>query len=528
MIKILLKMQARQTLHMMLGKAAKKKAVTLPLLFLVLFFLLYFTLFIAGFTGMLFFNAGQDWFPSGYGWLFFTMAGIVEFALIFLGSIYFTKQQLYEANDNAILLTLPIPHSIILSSRMIWLLILDYYLGAVCAVPVLVSLLVLQISPAAIACYALIALTIPLFAQSLSAALAYALHALTARMRRKTLFQTVLTLCILGAYFYFLFSFSLESEALAGLRDTLAPALTGTPLGVFGAIQAEGAFLPVIAILLVFIALFMLLIWLLSRSFARLTTGTSVRRRATFRRDALRGVRSPLRAQIGLELRRFFGSTPYLVNCGLGCLLALACGIFAVVQRNALPAELSANLGTDATALLACALLCGLGCTTLISAPSITLEGRMLWILRSAPVPASVILRAKALTHVIIAAPPYLIASLCLIFAIRPGFTASVCLVLAPQIFITACAFIGVFINLYVHNLAWENETQAVKQGLNLVLTMLAAGGMLTAAALLSLPVLLLFSAAAAAVVACLPLLVLAFLFERLTVKVGAARFDRL
>ena len=76
---------------------------------------------------------------EGFGWLYFAMYAIMAFALMVFGSVFTAKAQLYEAKDNELLLSMPVPPGMILLSRMAALLAMNFVLELVVALPVFVS-----------------------------------------------------------------------------------------------------------------------------------------------------------------------------------------------------------------------------------------------------------------------------------------------------------------------------------------------------------------------------------------------------
>ena len=77
----------------------------------VLYALLFLYCF-AAFGGMFFglFSVLAEAFAgTAYAWLYFVMYAIVSFALMFIGSVFTAKTQLFEARDNELLLAMPVP-----------------------------------------------------------------------------------------------------------------------------------------------------------------------------------------------------------------------------------------------------------------------------------------------------------------------------------------------------------------------------------------------------------------------------------
>ena len=108
----------------------------------------------------------------------------------------------------------------------------------------------------------------------------------------------------------------------------------------------------------------------------------------------------------------------------------------------------------------------------IISAPSVSLEGKSVWIAQSMPIPPEKPLLAKVYTHLLIATPFFAVGSLLSVIAIRPDFLSGVGLFLLPFACNVFCAYLGVTFNILFPKLDWINEAAAVKSGAAVALTM--------------------------------------------------------
>lgn len=222
--------------------------------------------------------------------------------------------------------------------------------------------------------------------------------------------------------------------------------------------------------------------WLVGRSFVGLVSALNVRRGRARAADlaALR-VRSPLAALVRRESKRYFGTTIYFINTGLGLAFVLLGGLFLLVT-GALPpgtAEASAALHLS-PAVFAAVAATGTISLSQTTAPSISLEGHRLWILKSAPVRTATILDAKLAFNLVLTAPVLAVFALGFAVAARPSPLEGVLVFLAPLAANAAIAALGLVDNLRWPNLDAANDTAAVKQGASVGLTML--GGLLLAA----------------------------------------------
>ena len=101
-----------------------------------------------------------------------------------------------------------------------------------------------------------------------------------------------------------------------------------------------------------------------------------------------------------------------------------------------------------------------------ISAPSVSLEGKTIWILQSMPVSAWMVLRAKLVFHVLMTAVPGLICAICSSAALGLDFADTALVALFAIAFAVFGAAMGLAMNLKIPNLDWVNEATVIKQSL--------------------------------------------------------------
>ena len=205
------------------GRQTKGKAVGYALLMLYCFCAFVF-LFYSSFSQL-----AEAFFPAGLGWLFFAMFAIMAFALMFIGSVFTAKSQLFEAKDNELLLSMPVRPGLILLSRMAAMLAMNFVFELVVALPVFAAWLRFGSPDAAgIAAFVLIVLALPLFALAVSCLFAWLISLLTSRMRNTTVITMVLSVVFLLAYFVFCFRMNTYVTQLAA--NGQAAAMTHTAI----------------------------------------------------------------------------------------------------------------------------------------------------------------------------------------------------------------------------------------------------------------------------------------------------------
>ena len=222
------------------------------------------------------------------------------------------------------------------------------------------------------------------------------------------------------------------------------------------------------------------------------------------------------KALLAKEARRFFGTPMYFWNSGLGLIMLVGMGVAALVMRSTLRMYLGLLEGFPVLPMAAAVMGFCL-CTCVIAAPSISLEGRYLWILREAPVGEGEVIWLKASFQLLFTLPCTLIAGVCLTAALELSPVEGGVLLLFSLLFALFHAAFGMLMGLTFPKLDAVNDTVVVKQSLAVTLGMfvpMAAlgvcgllywlGGMLSAWAALALPLALLaaFTAACALVLA--------------------------
>ena len=460
--------------------AGKKKRRTLPLIILFGILLLYAVVTFLSLFFMIFAVLLPPLEAEGARYVLFALGGTLAFLLMVVGSVIFTKNQLYTASDNEFLLAMPIPPRTILFSRLIFLLIVNYLFEAIVAVPLLLATLLFS-TAGALELLALLLglLLLPLLAQAVSALLAYLIARIAARIRHKSVLTLLVSLLLFGAYFFFMFGLGgFTDSMLEDVTPLIAFVQSATPLALFGR-ALSGEALPLVGLIVLILAASAGVFFWLSHTFLHTVLENRGERRIAYREKRERH-RSPLMALTVRELRHVGSSAGYMLNAGLGLLFLVAVPIWLLIDPSL--TEVLISLGEPFPSLLpAIGGTIGMfSCSMIIfSASSVSLEGHSLWIVRTAPVPTRTVLLSKILYHLVPTVPCALVAGIVLSLALRCSFPVAILLVLVLLAAAVFSATFGLAANLFLPKLEWKNELVPVKQGGATVVAMF--GGMLVA-----------------------------------------------
>lgn len=147
-----------------------------------------------------------------------------------------------------------------------------------------------------------------------------------------------------------------------------------------------------------------------------------------------------------------------------------------------LPTGLPFSFGTAV-----CVIVCFCTSMVMISAPSVSLEGKCLWIPKSIPVKADTILRSKISSHIVISLPFIIISGIICSIAFGGGIAEIATYFLLPMSSIVFGAVFGVVINMKFPKFDWINETVAIKQSASVMITMCGSFGFILAPLILVL-----------------------------------------
>ena len=415
----------------------------------------------------------------GADWLYFALLAMVALALGVFGSVFNTYAGLYLAKDNDLLLSLPIPVKYILAGRLLGVYLMGLMFSAVVIVPaVIVYFVTARLTAASVVGCILLVLLISLTVLVLSCLLGWVVAKVSLKFRRRSFVTVLATLVFLGLYYFVYFKASGVIRSIVANAAQLSSTLrrSALPLYAIGRVGTGRlpAMLGVSAADLLLLALTYLL---LSRSFWGIAVSAGSGPVRTHRPARAARDKSPSGALLGKELARFASSPGYMLNCAFGALLALIAAAALLIKGGQLReifSDVSAAIPGLPAVLLAAA-LCLLAGSCDITAPSVSLEGKHLWLVQSLPVSPWQVLRSKLRLHLLITCPPTLLCSLCAAVTLRAGAADTILLFLLPQLSTLLFAALGLTINLKRPNLTWTNEIVPVKQSLGVLVTLLAS-----------------------------------------------------
>ena len=439
--------------------------------------------------GAMFNSIVSPFFEAEIGWFYFALAGLSVVAMCFFGIVFMVQPQIFNARDNELLLSMPIRPWLILSGRLSSLLLIEYIFSAVILFPAFMVLLIrgyLDYVPTlGIVFFFASSLLLPLLALALGCLVGWLIVLMSSRIvRGKNIVMLTLSLAFLGTYLwlatrlnnYLTVLIDSGAEMAADIRRTLPPVYH------LGVAIADGNIISFIIFSLFAIVPFAVMCALLSASLIKMATAARTARKVEYQEKAMR-VTGAGAALFDKEVRRFWSLPTYVLNASLGVIATIIATVVLIVYPSIITdtlqqfTETVPDIDMGMTGVIALAAIAALNN---VSAPSISLEGRQLWIIKSMPLLPREILLVKIGVHIAVCGIPTLLAGIVCIFVLPVTGALPILLMLALPMSITVMfALIGIALNLRFPRFDWINPIQPVKQGLSSILTLFGGIGLI-------------------------------------------------
>lgn len=422
-----------------------------------------------------------------------TLLGLMALAgsaLVLMFSIFETKGVLFGFGDYDVVMSWPVSVRAVAASRVTNMYLYNLVYAALFLLPAGVVYAIRAVPqwwyyPL----YLALTLLMPALPTLLGAALGTLLTGATARMKKRNLLniiaQMALVIVVMGASFQTSAGFINLSARAASLQD-LAGRLY-PPAQWFQDALTAGSAAPALWLLLSAAAAAALLIFAAGKGFVAINSLLASVPRG--KRFVMRGqLRSSVRmALYRMERARYFSSSLYVVNTAFGYVMLLAAGIFCVVKPELLAEAFSMPELSAARAALPFVLAWIVSMST-TTGSAISMEGKTLWIVKSMPVTARDWLAGKLFVDLMLAVPMTVIGGALMAIGTRARTLLEVLWLLAVPLTYALCfGVFGLWVNIRMPKLDWQNEAEVVKQSMAAMIVVFVGMGAAAVPGVLSL-----------------------------------------
>lgn len=448
---------------------------------LILFALLYAFLFIyIGFSfSSISLMLADALIPSGNGWVYYAIIGLLSVLISgFLNSLS-TYSILYLSKDNELLLSFPIPPSDILLSRMLSVYVMGYIYELLVLLPgMIVYWIKAGITVHNVLFTVLLSLIIGALILVITCCVGWLVALITTKTKNNSFVTIITSLLFVGIIYYFSFKSNTILMNIAAQTEKIASGIRRfCPPFYWMGRGLTGEALPALLFAVIILVLTALMIWVLSRNFIKLITTKTSARKKIYKEKNLRSV-SASTALLKKEFRKFFNCPVYLLNTGLALIMLLGFSVFALFRKDLFEQFLymfngESDLAGRIVPILPAVIVNVIISVSMISAPSISLEGQNIWLLKSLPIRPYEVFRSKIGLHVLLCAAPSLIGLAAFSFVFGASVPDILSSILFSFVFTVWCAVLGIVINMKKPMMEWKNEAVPIKQSFSVGVSML-------------------------------------------------------
>lgn len=434
-------------------------ALLFAYVFVVVFFMFYYL-----------FNELSVFCKMNLSWFYFSFMALITVIVCFIGSVFTCKNEIYEAKDNELLFSMPISKNVILWSRLLFVLFIDYVFELLIVIPAeIVFIKTVGLSFLQFICYLIGIISLPFLVLTITMLLSYLLTVLINKLRLKTLFSLIVSVAAFVLYIFGVQYIENIMTILIQNGQSIAEVFKKCfyPLYHFGNGVVGNLNGLIIYLLIVFIP-FIGVYYLLVNNYISLSLNKGKEEKS----KEIKYTNNSLRKSLVIkEMKRCFSNATLILNGFMGDLMCIIALVSIYLKKDSL--LLIANQ-LDQKILLGVIILAILSISSFntISGALISLEGNNLWIIKSLPVKIKDILESKLLFCLITSLPFYLVTVNFIYFGLFDNIIYFFILLLATILFTIFSSLLGLLLNLWKVKLDWINEVYCVKQSLPILIMM--------------------------------------------------------
>lgn len=419
----------------------------------------------------------------GIGEVIPVYAFVISSLFVLVFTIFKANGELFAFRDYDFLMSLPISVSTVITSKFLYLYVLNTLFSIIIMLPMGAVYCIYENPPISFYFMWFITLfTVSLVPTTIAAVFGAGITAIASKFKHANKVTTILSLIAMIIFGFFMFK---QGNAKYSLTDIegIGVIISEQLLKVYPLahmFQEAIVDTDVIAFIL-FVSIsfiwYYLFVKILSYKYKQINTGISTHyMRSDYKIDRMKEEKV-LIALYKKEQKRFFSSTVYVINIGMGVIMAVIFSLAVVVVG---PSQFIGYPGIEMLlqkiAPFVVSAMIAMTCTTCVS---LSLEGKNVWIMKSLPLTPKMIYDSKILMNLSLSIPTSIISAILMIIGLKPDIWTAILLIITPIAYSFFSAVWGIFINNRFGYYDWVSETQVIKQSMGAFLGMF--GGMVMA-----------------------------------------------
>ena len=402
------------------------------------------------------------------------MISVSSFSILFL-TVFYSNGILFGSRDMEILLSLPVKSSDIITSKFMFMYLLNFLIGLMFMLPGGIvwilngSLIVLQIVP-----YFTSIIFAPLIPMCIAACMGIIVVTISSYFKRKNVIAIIFSFAMIGIIGY-IAVLAMKSGNEDGIEIMLSKQITELyPIsGLFRQHINFPMYIGVGLFIAFSIAVFYIFVKIVSMKYGLLNTlARTTSRYSDNKKSYTYNRKSIFFALYKKEMGQFLSLYMAVLNTGFGVILLCVFSIFlffnSVEQIGESSGIENINEYLSNFAPLFIASMLSLSCP---AASAISLEGKNIWILQSSPVKVKMILNSKIAVNLTLHLIGYMISIFAFALKLDMSFIQVINLITVPICYSLFITVTGISLNKKHPNYDWDSEMIVVKQSLPVIVT---------------------------------------------------------
>ena len=400
------------------------------------------------------------------------MVAISSFSILFL-TIFYSNGILFGSRDIEMLLSLPLKSSDIISSKFMFMYLLNFLIGFIFMFPGgIVWVLNGSLNVLHIILYFTSMIFVPLIPMCIAACMGMIVVVVSSYFKRKNVIALIFSFVMIGIIGYIA-----VSAMKSGNEDSVEIMLSKqiTELYPLSGLFVQHTNFPMYIGMGLFIAfstaVFYIFVKIVAMKYGLLNTLAKTTSRYSDNKKSYNR-KSIFLALYEKEMGRFLSSYMAVLNAGLGVILLCVFSMFLLFNSVEQIGESSGieniNEYLSNFAPLFIASMLSLSCP---AASAISLEGKNIWILQSSPVKIKMILNSKIAVNLTLHLIGYMISIFAFMLKLDMNFIQVINLIIVPICYSIFITVIGISLNKKYPNYEWESEMMVVKQSMPVIVS---------------------------------------------------------
>lgn len=386
-----------------------------------------------------------------------------------------------KSTDEEMLLSLPIKKYDIIISKILYYIIFDLVIIMMLLLPsYIIYGIVVESAKISLVIRGIIMIVgVALFSNGCSGIVNTCFNRLTKKFKHSSVIQSLLSLLLVVVFVFIYISFTLLSQN----PESMVRFYQIYPIRLLSEFVLKGEVVDSIVLAILVLIPFMISIVLKTKLFGKnFNTYHSDNKELNYSEGKIENT------LLKKEINKYFSIPIYVSNTALGFLMGIGLAIVLSImgkdnfismikvviasgyENDSIPSSIETMINGYFDYILIMIFVLILTIMP-ITACSISIEGKEIWILKAHPISEKDIFKSKIKVHLAVCIIPVIIVSILLSTLLEIKFLPIIFVLLTLASLL--CAMNGLYSNLLFPKLEWESEMEAVKQGISVLVAMI-------------------------------------------------------